>query len=220
MQIASRAFASLMPWPPPDAGKGTQEEIGRAEIAGFERQASGGLAEAHRPRHAGIDLPADAQPGHAERLHDRARGLAAGDDQPPHAARDEAAGDRRRGCLRPARRPAPGRVAPGLRRPASGGAVARNQDRLCRRAAALPRPAPPRRRYRPAAAASGSIVKTGRAFAANRRPAPASRSEHEPDSTAAGPSIGGRVSAAAASPSRPAAAEIRRAARARCRSRR
>ena len=78
-------------------GEGAQEKVGRAEIAGFERQRQGRFVragrEAHRPRHAGIDLPADAQAGHAKRLHHRARGLAAGDDEAAHAARDEAGGD-------------------------------------------------------------------------------------------------------------------------------
>src|SRR5260370_32303675 len=67
-------------------GKGAQEEVGPTEVAGFERQRQGWLAEApgetYGPRHAGVDLSADPQAGDAERLDDRPGGLAARNDEP------------------------------------------------------------------------------------------------------------------------------------------
>src|SRR5262245_26036057 len=80
-------------------GKGAQEEIGRAKSAGFERQCQRRLTQApgktERPRHAGIDLPADAQSGDAERLDNRSGGLAASDNETPSASRGKAAADGR-----------------------------------------------------------------------------------------------------------------------------
>ena len=48
-----------------------------------------------RPRHPRTNGRADAQPRHAERLHDRTRGFAAGHHQAPQPLRDEALRDLR-----------------------------------------------------------------------------------------------------------------------------
>ena len=103
------------------------------------------------PRHAGVDLRTDAQLRDAQRLHARARGLAAGHDQLAHAAL--APGPRR--CATSAcSTSAPARATPScclhrLHRVRRRGGV--DQQRPVRPAAAAPRPAPRRPRRRPAA---------------------------------------------------------------------
>ena len=91
-----------------------------AEVARLEREPERLAADGARPGHAGVDLRPDRQRAHAERLDDRARGLAAGDDERAHAVRRECCGKRakrrlRRGSPR-ARRRAPS--APRRSRPA------------------------------------------------------------------------------------------------------
>jgi hypothetical protein len=70
-----------------------QEKVGRSEIAGFESERQHRLVEAHRPWYAGIDLPADPEPGDTDSLDDRTGGLAAGDDEAPHPVRNKPAGN-------------------------------------------------------------------------------------------------------------------------------
>lgn len=92
-QIASRSVASLIRLSLGKDGKGAQEKVGRAEIAGFESEREHRLVEARRPSYAGIDLPADPEPGDTESLDDRAGGLAAGDNEAPHSVRNKLAGN-------------------------------------------------------------------------------------------------------------------------------
>src|ERR1700733_2244312 len=73
-----------------------QEEVRRAEIARLQGHQQG-LAFALRigPGHAGIDLRADAQAADTQRLHCRARRLAARYDEASRAVRHDALGDLR-----------------------------------------------------------------------------------------------------------------------------
>src|ERR1700749_4410420 len=67
-----------------------QEEVGRAEIARFQREHQvGPTARGERPRHAGIDLGTDAERAHAKPPDDCAGGFSAGNDDLAHAARDQ-----------------------------------------------------------------------------------------------------------------------------------
>ena len=115
-----------------------------AEIAGLERQAHRHVDAAQR-RHAGIDLRPDRELAHAQRLHDRAGGLAAGDDEAAEAVleqrRGQPAGEATRSPRRPVRR---------------------------RTSSAPPRPRPDRRWCRPAAPVRPAARTT------QRRPPPAS----------------------------------------------
>ena len=62
------------------------QKIAAAEIPGLQRQASGGSRPIETVAgHPGIDHRPDRQTPDAQRLDDRAAGLAAGDDQPPGA---------------------------------------------------------------------------------------------------------------------------------------
>ena len=61
---------------------------------------------------------------HVERLHDRAGGLAAGDDEAAHAGIDECGGDGREGALDELRPRVPRRARTAPRRPRFRGAVA------------------------------------------------------------------------------------------------
>ena len=126
--------------------KARKEKVGRAEIAGFEREGQSRLVEARGPRHAGVDLRADAQASDAERLNNGARSLAAGDDEAPDARRGKTAGDRRQRLLDQVRRPARGRAGAVPRRPLRAARSPRSGSARRRDAAGPSRGLPPPRR--------------------------------------------------------------------------
>ena len=69
------------------------------KLPDFSASASGGSPSDRRRRDARIDLRPDAQRAHAERLHHRAGGFAAGHHQAAHAAFDQALRQSRRALL-------------------------------------------------------------------------------------------------------------------------
>src|SRR5690242_560240 len=86
-------------------GEGLAEEIGLAEIPALQREMHHVAVHARRaPRHAGIDLPPDAELQDAERLHAGAERLAARVHAAAHAALDET----RRDCREHAYHERPG----------------------------------------------------------------------------------------------------------------
>src|ERR1700734_1972564 len=79
------------------------EKIFAAEIAGFQGEKHGGFVSGGaQHRHAGGDFRPHGERTDAEAIDDRAGGLAAGDDQAAHAARDQPGADVRQAFLDPA----------------------------------------------------------------------------------------------------------------------
>ena len=72
------------------ASERLEEEVGATEVPRLEGERERRVAERRHPRHAGRDLAADRERADPERVDDRARRLAAGDDDAARARRDDA----------------------------------------------------------------------------------------------------------------------------------
>ena len=108
-QILARAVSLVAPCH--HASQALRKKSGAPKLPDFSASA-GRRADAARPGHAGVDLRPDRSARDAERLHDRARRLAAGDEQ---AARSPARAEPRR--PRPSR---PSTMVPDCSRPSIG----------------------------------------------------------------------------------------------------
>ena len=152
-------------------GERVGEEVRAAEVAGLQREVERRVVAGRRarrgPRHAGRDLRADGQLPDAERLDDRARGLAAGDDEAAHAALRPG---RARSRASASSTSAPARMAPSAcctAATASGAAVAYTRTGPCASRGPAQRSASP---------TTSSAVPRGRADRSRRRRRPRRRS--------------------------------------------